>query len=171
MIRRFLMSAMVVALVATLTASSTSAQGFGSPVQANDGRDISVAVGPDVSSVPATASFIGKERWELALNNVSEPLLTGAQISTRVSLLGEHGCDGAFEKRRPGRVAGRDQCRVAIQNQVRRIHGRPFGPGEFHDLVGDFFKERARRCRLEKDGGLQRTKERLASERTVQRHH
>src|SRR5947209_14300018 len=81
MIRRFLMSAMVVALVATLTASSTSAQGFGSPVQANDGRDISVAVGPDVSSVPATATFIGKERWELALNNVSGPSLTGAQIS------------------------------------------------------------------------------------------
>jgi Tol biopolymer transport system component len=81
MIRRFLMSAMVVALLATLTASSTCAQGFGSPVQASDGRDISVAVGPDVSSVPATSSFIGKERWELALNNVSGPSLTGAQIS------------------------------------------------------------------------------------------
>src|SRR5439155_12612051 len=81
MTRQFLMSAMLVALLATLTASSTSAQGYGSAVQANDRRDISVAVGPDVSSVPATASFTGRERWDFQLNNVSGPPLTGAQIS------------------------------------------------------------------------------------------
>ncbi|MFY9578181.1 MAG: hypothetical protein WAQ33_02545 [Gaiellaceae bacterium] len=80
MILRFLVTVLSVALLA---GSSTTAQGFvgPAPVAAQDQRAITALVGPDVSSVPADASFTGKERWELALNNFTGPPLTGAQIS------------------------------------------------------------------------------------------
>src|SRR6266851_7517205 len=68
------------------------------------------------------------------------------QVGTRVRFLAPHGADGVFEKRRPGRVTVRDQRRVAIENEVRRIYGRPLGPWEGDDLVGDLAQERARRC-------------------------
>jgi hypothetical protein len=57
MILRFLVTAMLVTLLLTLTASSTSAQGFGPPVSVSDLRDIKGVVGPDVSSVAATANL------------------------------------------------------------------------------------------------------------------
>jgi TolB protein len=80
MILRFLVTAMSVTLLLTLTASSTSAQGFGPPVSVSDLRDIKGVVGPDVSSVAATANLAGKERWRLTLQNNDAPLLTAAQI-------------------------------------------------------------------------------------------
>src|SRR6266851_3976877 len=71
-----------------------------------------------------------------------------AEAVCRFGLLGLRVLNGLLEERRPGRVAGRDQGRVAIEEEVHRARRGLWKLRDGLGLAGDLAQDWAGRCRL-----------------------